>query len=92
MSTTRKFNNMSVSDTKFAIRTELAIQHMKETKFINTANGQIIARRMKGQSNKRLISLKLLFHLEIEHSQQLASIILVVPYSNSTVQLTTGCN
>lgn len=43
---------------------------------------------MKSKSNKRLISLKLFFHFEIEHSQQLASIILVVPDTNGAVQLT----
>lgn len=46
---------------------------------------------MKSKSNKRLISFKLFFHLEIEHSQQLTSIIFVVPDTNSAVQLTASC-
>ena len=65
---------------------------MKQPKFINTANSQIVTRRMKGQSNKRFIWLELFFDFEIEHSQQFATKIFVIPNPNSTVKTTAGCN
>ena len=47
---------------------------------------------MEGQGKKRFISLEIFFKLEVEHSQQFASIVLIVPDSNSAVLVTAGCN
>lgn len=65
---------------------------MKQPQFINTPNSQIIPRRMKRQSNKRFIIIKLLLDLKIKHPQQLTIIIFIIPYPNSTIQLTTCRN
>ena len=65
---------------------------MKQPQFINTANSQVVARRMKGQSNERFIRLELFLHLEVEHPQQFATKIFVIPNSDSTVKTTAGGN
>lgn len=65
---------------------------MKQPKFINTANSQVVARRVKGQSYERFIRLELLLDFEIEHPQQFTAKIFVIPNSDCAVKTTAGCN
>ena len=47
---------------------------------------------MKSESDKRFIGLKFLLHFEVEHSEQFASKIFVVPNSNSAIKMTAAGN
>lgn len=92
MSTLGELHNMGIPYPKFAIGPQLVIQDMEESEFVNASNSQIVPRRMESKRKQWLICIQIFFHLEVKHPQQFTSIILVIPYSDGTIQMAAGSN
>ena len=71
------------------VRPKFIAENIKKPQLIHTSDCQIIAKRMESKCDERPGSD--FPYPKIEHSQQFAIEIFVVPYPHSTIFIATGC-
>lgn len=77
-------------DPQLPIGTQLVVEHVEQPEFVHTGYCEVVAGGVEGEGDEGLVGVELLLEFEVEHPEEFAAVVLVVPDPDGAVLLAAG--